>query len=251
MNRKTRNIIIKALLLLFFGGFATLTLLSADYGKPAMSEKAIVSIDYSSGHFFIREQDVEDKIDEYFRDVAVVNAEQLKRLEAFLLRLPHVKNANAYIDSRGVLHVSIVQRSPKARIVSNSGGNYYVDEARLKFPVSPYYTAKVPVITGAVAENCRSVEAVSSLSLMRALNVIDIAEQDAFWSAQLAEVHIAEDGLSLIPRMGNHVIILGDDTALEDKFKRLHLFYNNVLNGMGWKAYSVLDLRYKNQIVCK
>jgi len=252
MNKKIRNILIKCLLLIFFGGFITLTLLSAGFGKPAMSDRAEVSIDYSRGHFFVRPQDVEEKIDEYFRNVAVVDAAQLKRLEGFLAQLPHVKSANAFIDSRGVMHVSIEQRSPKARVISSEFGNFYIDEEGLKFPVSPFYTAKVPLITGSINEGGRSVGDIETPELADALAVLEFALTDAFWSAQVAEVHVDERGnLSIVPRMGNHLINIGSASALENKFRRVSLFYKHVLNGKGWDAYTFLDVQFKNQIVCK
>jgi cell division protein FtsQ len=252
MNKKIRNILIKLSLLLFFGTFFTLTVLSAGFGKPTMSERAEVAIDYSRGHFFVRPQDVEEKIDEYFRKVAVVDAAQLKRLEGFLAKLPHVRGANAFIDSKGVMHVSIEQRNPKARVISAEFGNFYIDEDGLKFPVSPFYTAKVPLITGAVKEGGKVVGAVETPELADAVAVIDFSKTDAFWSAQVAEVHIGEKGkLSFIPRMGNHLITIGDVSALEDKFRRISLFYKHVLNVKGWDAYTILDVQFQNQIVCK
>ena len=51
--------------------------------------------------------------------------------------------------------------------------------------------------------------------------------------------------------IGNMEIIIGQMNNLEDKFSRLLAFYKNIAPSQGWNKYSTVNLKYKNQIVCK
>jgi cell division protein FtsQ len=50
--------------------------------------------------------------------------------------------------------------------------------------------------------------------------------------------------------VGNHQILLGSLDDFEKKLKHLRLFYEQVIPKMGWEKYSVINLKYRNQIVC-
>ena len=75
--------------------------------------------------------------------------------------------------------------------------------------------------------------------------------KDPFWKAQIMQVYINNEGdMELIPRVGNHTIILGDVSGLEDKFSKLMIFYKQGLSKTGWNEYSTINLKYNNQVIC-
>jgi len=51
--------------------------------------------------------------------------------------------------------------------------------------------------------------------------------------------------------MTKQLILFGPMDEIEEKFKKLKLFYKEVLPKKGWNTYSSINLKYKNQIVCK
>jgi cell division protein FtsQ len=60
-----------------------------------------------------------------------------------------------------------------------------------------------------------------------------------------------EKELELYLAVGNHKIIFGDANDIEEKFKKLKIFYTEGLNKTdGWNKYSVINVKYKNQVVC-
>ena len=76
-------------------------------------------------------------------------------------------------------------------------------------------------------------------------------EADEFWKAQIIQVKVLENGeLELIPRVGNHTILLGTTDELELKFKKLKIFYEKGLSKTGWNEYSQINLKFDNQVVC-
>ena len=56
--------------------------------------------------------------------------------------------------------------------------------------------------------------------------------------------------VELIPRVGRFRIVLGALDDFEEKLNKLRLFYDQAIPKVGWDKYSVIDLKYKNQIVC-
>jgi cell division protein FtsQ len=65
------------------------------------------------------------------------------------------------------------------------------------------------------------------------------------------QIYVGDDfEIELIPKVGNHKILIGNIENLDDKFSRLLLFYKQGLMRKGWENYSVINLKFKNQVVC-
>ena len=253
MGRKVRNIIFKSLMLLSFGGFFALTIMSFKQGQTRIDVKnTVIDIDYNQGHAFVSKQIVADSIYKFFSENHDADSKSLTKLEIFLKSYPYIQRANAFIDAQSVLHVSIEQIMPIARVVTNTGKGYYVDIHGKKKPLSDIYTAKVPVLTGDISEKLVTNEKVQSAELKSLMKVILETKEDKYWSAQIAQLNISGNGhIQLIPRIGGHIVELGDSTGIADKLDRLDLFYDKVLKKAGWDKYKIIDVKYKNQIVCK
>jgi cell division protein FtsQ len=251
-KRRWKNVLYKLLIVLFFSGFGAMVVIASGFTEIAATPSLRITIDHSSGHSFIREEDVESLVKSSLFALSKVDAATLRKLERYLEANPFIKKAEAFVNSKGQLHLMIQQRAPVARVLPKQGANFYIDEEGKKFPLSKNYTAKVPLITGWVNEPFRKVDTIHSALLKEAFFVISYAAADSFWSAQVAQVHIAEDeSLILLPRMGEHTILLGRGEDLEHKFRNLDLFYKYVLDNKGWDQYKTINLQFKNQIVCK
>ena len=57
--------------------------------------------------------------------------------------------------------------------------------------------------------------------------------------------------IQLITLLGSHVVILGSIDRLEDKLDDLRSFYLKSTDFVDLEKYKSVDLKYKNQIVCK
>jgi cell division protein FtsQ len=87
----------------------------------------------------------------------------------------------------------------------------------------------------------------------------DFIRHHEFWNAQVQQVFVNASGeMELIPRVGNHTIVLGDleggqagyEKEMEEKFNKLFLFYREGLSKQGWDKYNTINLTFKDQIVC-
>ena len=68
---------------------------------------------------------------------------------------------------------------------------------------------------------------------------------------QIEQIYVNENtDIELVPKTGEHEIVLGDVNDLKDKFNKLMIFYLKGLNNLGWDVYKKINLKYKNQVVC-
>jgi cell division protein FtsQ len=82
--------------------------------------------------------------------------------------------------------------------------------------------------------------------------LVNYINRDDFWSAQIDQIFVdGNDEIDLIPRVGNHTVHLGNAENFETKLSILEKFYDKVLPEVGWNKYSVINLAFKDQIVCK
>lgn len=181
------------------------------------------------------------------RRVAAVRPEML---ETQLKALPFVKSCDVYADLSGNLKITIQQKEPLMRIINRSGESYYLAEGGEKLPFSKQYTAHVPVATGNIAENFNDSTHARTPLLQSLFTLAAYLHDQPFWSAQIEQVYVDNySELLLIPRVGNHSIVLGNTDRLPEKMEKLGLFYTKALSKLGWDIYERIDLRYERQVI--
>jgi len=162
-----------------------------------------------------------------------------------------ISRAQVFTDMNGVVNVNIKQREPILRIIKPDGSGFYIDKNGLKMPISERFTARVMIANGNIFESYSSKDSIQSFVCKELYKIATYVDKDAFWKAQIEQIFVtAESSIVLIPKVGDHVIILGDAQDMEEKFSKLMLFYNEGLSKVGWNKYKSINLSYKGQIVC-
>lgn len=184
----------------------------------------------------------------------------LPDLEARLDTLPYILKAEVFRTLNGTLVVNITEREPVARVFLNDGASsFMVDEHLHIVPVRSGFTPILPIINGNTASSLQEVRKLFNDEALKTQSVLDDAvgflayiRQDAFWHAQVEQVYINTDNeLEFVPRVGDQIILLGDSTHLQGKLAKLKLFYLEGLSRGGWQTFNHLNLKFKNQIICK
>jgi cell division protein FtsQ len=81
---------------------------------------------------------------------------------------------------------------------------------------------------------------------------VKFIDTDAFWSAMIDQISVdSRDEIDLIPRIGKSLIHLGTFENYRGKLRNLSAFYEKVLPEAGWNKYSVINLEFRDQIVCR
>jgi cell division protein FtsQ len=172
-------------------------------------------------------------------------------LENRLRANPFIEFATVYADMDGTITVQITQRQPILRLINRFDQDFYVDQHGLKIPLSANFTARVPVANGFIDELFANRVDTLHTPLARDLfKTADYISKDSLWSAQIAQLYVNQNHeIELVPRVGNHRILLGNADSLDTKFHNLLVFYKKALPQVGWDAYRVINVKYANQVV--
>ena len=256
--KKFWNIFKKVMLVLSATAFAVLfvfTLTSAVKQQNTLVCSSIqVKIDYESGLSFPTTDEITDRINS-LSDGNIVGKPlsqlDLRGIESGLLKNPYVDKARVYVDHAQTIHAEITQKQPILRVINNDGVGYYLSDKADKIPLCGKFTAHVPVAIG-IVETHEDIYG-DSIVLSQLYDLTRYMEKDSLIGSLIDHIYVLPSGeLELYTKLGYHTIAFGraDDT-MKEKFEKLKVFYREGLTKVGWDKYSIINLKYKGQIVCE
>ena len=158
---------------------------------------------------------------------------------------------DVFMNVNWVLGAKVSQAQPIGRLMNPRGSDQYIDMTGKLLPMNTDYTARVPLISFAEYPQWESNLGENDLG-KQLMEFLIFINKDELWKAQIAQLAVSEENeLTLWPQMTKQLILFGPADEIEEKFKKLKLFYKEVLPKKGWNTYSSVNLKYKNQIVCK
>ena len=176
----------------------------------------------------------------------------VERIEQVLEQDPFIENAESFVDASDNLNLKIFQRQPILRIIDNNNLNYYLDKNGVKMPLSKYFSARVPIVTGAVPPYVSDFLRRKKYALKEVFNLVQILNADAFFAPMVQQIVVDAAGeFTIIPILGDQKIRIGTLDDIEGKLDRLKIFYKEGMPYEGWKKYNSISVKYQGQIVCK
>lgn len=173
-------------------------------------------------------------------------------IEARLEHDAFVEEAEVWLNMTNKICIRIKQRQPILRIIDDNGGNYYLDKTGLRIPTSIYYSMRVPIVTGAVPPYLQDFTQRQGYVLKDVFLLGKRLLGDDFFGTNFQQMIVNSAGeFTLIPLIGDQKILFGKYTNIEEKIQRLKIFYEKAMPYEGWKKYSIINVKYKDQIVCK
>ena len=164
----------------------------------------------------------------------------LNKLEAAIDSHAMIKKSEVYVSIDGVLKAVVEQKTPVARVFDDNN-SFYIDYQGGKMPLSTNFTARVPLVSGAIHKN-------NSEDLTKLFQAI---YNDAFLKKNIIGIQIMPNG-SLIMQNRNfdYQIDFGNLSNIALKFRNYKAFFQKaVLDGSLYK-YKKIDLRFTDQVVC-
>ncbi len=203
----------------------------------------------------IKEKDVKEIVRRSF-EVKVENEPlgdvDVQRIEQVLEQDPFIENAETFVDVKGNLNLKIFQRQPILRVIDNNNLNYYLDKNGVKIPLSKYYSARVPIVTGAVPPYVSNFLQQKKYALKDVFILVQRLNADAFFAPMIQQIVVDAAGeFTLIPILGDQKIRIGTIDELDEKLERIKVFYKEAMPYEGWKKYRTVSVKFKGQIVCK
>lgn len=187
------------------------------------------------------------------RQLSTINT---RRIEDALKQSPFVNDAECYKTEDGQVCIALTQRMPTLHVMASNGDDYYLDDNHSIMPNS-HYTSNLIVATGSISKWY----AKSYISFLT-----EAIMADDFWRNQIVQINVLPNrGIELVPRVGNHIIYIGQlptskyisarkqlvTDYTNTKLDRLRKFYMYGLSQAGWHKYSYIDVEFDNQIICK
>ncbi|HMV08783.1 MAG TPA: cell division protein FtsQ [Cyclobacteriaceae bacterium] len=246
-----REIKITALLAVVF-----LLIAVSERKQGAIAVKNIViKVENIEGNQFIDEGDVADlmQLGEENLKGASLESLNMKELEKRIRMNRFVKDAQLYSDLKGNLVVKAKLRRPIARLIRNDGPDGYIAEDGTVMPVSDKFTTRVVLISGSYIRGLLSLENLNKTKETKNLMaMLEMIREDDFWRAQIAQLDIDSKGrINILPQIGGQTIEFGVPDNLETKFKKMKIFYKEILPQKGWNTYKRVNLEYEGQIIAE
>jgi cell division protein FtsQ len=183
----------------------------------------------------------------------------LMEIENRISILRELKVAEVYRTIDGNVHIYADQREPIMRLMPDNGGDFFVDEDGVVVRRRNLYTPRLHIVGGNINVSSAMLNGVSVMDtsikntiLKDIYQLVNYINEDDFWSAQIDQLYVDDNNeIDLIPRVGNQRVHLGTIENFKGKLRNLEAFYDKVLPEVGWNKYSVINLEFKDQIVCK
>jgi cell division protein FtsQ len=218
--------------------------LKKDHQKQTC-DKIVVEIDAEVEMQLVTERLIGDRISSWYTGGLIGKLQSdlsLEEIENKIESMPAVRNAEVSFDLRGTLLISVEQRIPLVRIIPNYGESYYLASGMAKIPVTGTDVARVPIANGRL----------TNAMIKKVYTLSTYVHENTFMKALTEQIFVDNNGdLVIIPKVKNQRLIIGDTTELKEKFSKLIDFYADGLNHIGWEKYKIINLKYKDQIVCK
>lgn len=218
-----------------------------------------INIQYAGPDVFLKNEDIKQILDVKIGDVFSKNVVDLEinKIEHLIADNPYVSNVNVFTSLSGKLIIDISQRQPIAR-VSTIKGSFYIDTKGAVLPLNSQYVSRVVLVNGLIknysypdleGKNIHDFEGKNDLKNI--YHLVNYIYQDKFLLALTEQIYVNRNKeFEIVPKIGKQLIIVGDTSQLDDKFRKLELFYKHGITLRGWDQYKLINLKYENQVVC-
>jgi len=164
----------------------------------------------------------------------------LNKLENSLDHYSLIEKSEVFISIDGVLKAFVKQKSPIARVF-NENGSFYFDYQGNKMPLSENFTARVPLVSGAINDE-------NSKDLIELFRII---YDDDFLKKNIIGIEILPTGAIMMSnRNYSYKIDFGRTINVESKLKNYKAFFQKAEADRSLIRYKKINLRFTQQVVC-
>jgi cell division protein FtsQ len=164
----------------------------------------------------------------------------LNKIEKTLDTQDMIEKSDVFVSIDGVLKAIVKQKTPIARVYDGDN-SFYIDYEGNKMPLSDNFTARVPLVSGAI--NKKNNEDLATL--------FRTIYDDAFLKKNIIAIQIMPNGsLKMFNRNYNYFIDFGRTMNVDKKFNNYKAFFQKAVLDSSLYKYNKIDLRFTEQVVC-
>ena len=218
-------------------------------------KKIVINIENQYDNYFVNETDVMHLISAGGTEKILGTTYEslsLKKVENRIKTHKFVNSTEVFKDFKGNLFVNITQNRPLARIIRQYSPHAYISTEGEILPVSERFTARVPLVSGPYTDKLVKSDLSETEEGRQVYELLRFIDEDPFWKAQIAQLEIDAKGhIIMYPQVTKQFIEFGKAEHIEDKFKKLRIFYDKILPSKGWNSYRKVNVKYQDQIICE
>lgn len=209
-----------------------------------------VVINNNNDNHYLDENDIINNVNQVFEDEGF--DVEFKKIEATLSENPYIMDAQVYKDLKHNLMINIVLRRPLARLVRKNRSQAYISYDGHILPISSKFTTRVPLISGEYAEGFNRENMFEDEKDHQIFNLLNRIDEDEFFKVQVAQMEIDNKlYIKIYPQVTKQIIEFGKPEDVQEKFRKLMIFYRQILPRKGWNSYSRVNVDFKGQIIAE
>lgn len=184
----------------------------------------------------------------------------LPSIEKTLRQSPFIRDVDVYVTMTRKLKIKVISFEPLIRVMVNRYSSFYIDHSGRFVPVNHHHPIHILPVSGNIKINIPDsalnrnlhFKAVHNFSVIEEIfNLAKRIDENRFLKAQVDQIYrTGNDEYELVPKVGDHIIILGSTSLMDKKLKKLEAIYKQAIPRAGWRKYKTINLKYKNQVVC-
>lgn len=173
-------------------------------------------------------------------------------VERFLSKFNYFESVECILTPAGVLKVRAVPMIPEIRVFEPDGRSYYVNKDGKRIDANAKFFVDVPIVQGDFSRSAKAANGKKGcMKPSDFLTVVRAIKADPRLSEIVSGIKINDpQNILLIPRVGGHVINIGDTSRLAEKRRALMTAYLGILPMRGWETYDTISVKFRNQVVC-
>lgn len=218
-----------------------------------------VTIEDSLDTRFVTEKAIREYLESDYKGLTgmLLDSIDLYRIEKILVSKSPILSCEAYVTTEGILKISVYQRKPSIKFQTKDYGFYSTADGFL-LPLQEGYEEELLTVSGNIpldTADCargRPEDSPGQEWLTRILKMHEFINSSKTWKDRIKILHCESSGEIIIRIEGrNESFLFGHPKDLEKKFEKMQIYHERITADKGDDRYDVVDLRFKDQIVCR
>ena len=202
----------------------------------------------------------EEEVVQMVRPMALgkrIDGLDVNSLENYLCNTSAICQAEAYVRNPATLTLEVTQRNPVLRFQTDEGG-FYCDSSGFILPLLGKVTLDLPVVSGHllfdVPKKLSGHPAEGQQWLRDLLRMTETIRMNPYWSREIEQIWVEKNSdIVLYMRSCDEKFIFGPACDTDAKLLKLAGYYRTIRPQAAAKGkkYTTVNLKYKDQIICK
>lgn len=246
MSSWIRKLLITLLALGLLGAivYFALTATSGSEGTKCQRVEITLSNDTGGEALFLSPSQIQEDLTQrgIILKGKLLDSIELRPIEARLKALGVYEEIAVYkAPATQSIQIRLREKTPLFLVLDDKGNSYYVTEGRGQVKAAARFATYLPIVTGTLT---------SDYALQQVYDLVQALKADSYFNDYYGQIEVRPgEGISIIPRLGQTRIILGNRDNWAEKLRKWKIFASSVLQKRGMNAFSYVKLDYKGQVV--